>query len=172
MRRAAERARLTTRERAAQELSPEMGRMGAEDPLRAFPAAPLRRILAAAVIALSLTTCANGRDAADDQTLHQDVVNNANGAEVTFDATVVSDPVKSGSHERFVVKATTGEVLEIDHNISLAAYVPVHTGDHLVVHGKLYIDPGPKIGVHCTHSHTSSGCPIPGWIQLGSNYYE
>jgi ubiquinone/menaquinone biosynthesis C-methylase UbiE len=28
------------RERAAQELSPEMGRMGAEDPSRAFPAAP------------------------------------------------------------------------------------------------------------------------------------
>jgi hypothetical protein len=29
------------RERAAQALNPEMGRMGAEDPLTAFPAAPL-----------------------------------------------------------------------------------------------------------------------------------
>jgi hypothetical protein len=28
------------RERAAEELKPKMGRMGAEDPSRAFPAAP------------------------------------------------------------------------------------------------------------------------------------
>ncbi|HEV2414981.1 MAG TPA: hypothetical protein VGX27_09235 [Candidatus Dormibacteraeota bacterium] len=35
-RRAAQRAHRFIRERAAQELSPEMGRMGAEDPLRAF----------------------------------------------------------------------------------------------------------------------------------------
>jgi hypothetical protein len=134
----------------------------------------VRRIFAAAAIALTLAACttSSGRDAADDKTLHQDVVSSANGAEVTFDATVVSDPVQSGSHERFQVKATTGEVLEVDHNTSLATNVPVHAGDHLVIHGKLYIDPGPRIGVHCTHSHTSSGCPLPGWILFANTYYE
>jgi hypothetical protein len=134
----------------------------------------MRRIFAAAAIALALTACATSgtRDSADDQTLHKDVVNNANGAEVTFDATVLSDPATSGSHERFQVKAATGEILEVDHNTSLATYVPVHTGDHLVIHGKLYIDPGPRIGVHCTHSHTSSGCPIAGWILFSNTYYE
>lgn len=134
----------------------------------------MRRILAAVAIALCLTACASsgGRDTPDDQTLHQDILSNATGAEVTFDASVVSEPVKSGAHERFQVKATTGEVLEVDHNTSLATYVPVHIGDHLVIHGKLYIDPGPRVGVHCTHSHTSSGCPIPGWILLGQTYYE
>jgi len=140
----------------------------------------LRRTGAVAAIAVVplvlffLAACAvsGGRDAADDQTLHQDIVSNANGAEVTFDATVVNDPVKSGSHERFEVKVPTGEILEVDHNISLATDVPVHPGDHLVIHGKLYIDPGPRIGVHCTHSHTSSGCPIPGWIELANTYYE
>jgi hypothetical protein len=91
---------------------------------------------------------------------------------VTFDATVLSDPVRSGSHERFQVKAATGEILEVDHNTGLATYVPVHTGDHVVIHGKLYIDPGPRIGVHCTHSHTSSGCPVGGWIQYANTYYE
>jgi hypothetical protein len=131
------------------------------------------RIFVAAAIAFAVAACTSGaRDVPDDQTLHQDIVSNANGAEVTFDATVVNDPVKSGTHERFEVKATTGEILEVDHNISLAAYAPVHQGDHLVIHGRLYIDPGPRIGVHCTHAHTSSGCPIPGWIQLGQNYYE
>jgi hypothetical protein len=134
----------------------------------------VRRILAAVAIALSVTACATsgGRDSSDDQALHQDILGNANGAEVTFDAIVVSEPVKSGTHEQFQVKATTGEVLEVDHNTSLATYVPVHVGDHLVIHGKLYIDPGPRIGVHCTHSHTSSGCPIAGWIMLGQTYYE
>jgi hypothetical protein len=134
----------------------------------------VRRILAAAVIAFAAIACttSSGRDAADDQTLHQDIASNANGAEVTFDATVLTEPVKSGTHERFQVKVPTGEILEVDHNTSLATYVPVHPGDHVVIHGKLYIDPGPRIGVHCTHSHTSSGCPLPGWIMLGQTYYE
>jgi hypothetical protein len=134
----------------------------------------MRRIFVATAIVLAAAACTttSGRDAPDDQTLHQDIVSNANGAEVTFDATVVNDPVKSGTHERFEVKVPTGEVLEVDHNTSLATYVPVHPGDQLVIHCKLYIDPGPRIGVHCTHSHTSSGCPIPGWILLANTYYE
>ena len=134
----------------------------------------MRGIFTTTVIVLAVVACATsgGRDAPDDQTLHQDIVSNANGAEVTFDATAISEPMKFGTHERFEVKVPTGETLEVDHNVSLAPYVPVHPGDRLVIHGKLYIDPGPRIGVHCTHSHTSSGCPIPGWILLGQTYYE
>jgi hypothetical protein len=129
------------------------------------------RIIAAVVVAVVLLAC-GGRETPDDQGLHQDIVNDTNGAEVTFDATVIDNPVESGGHERFEVKATTGELLEIDHNTDLAAYVPIHTGDHLVIHGQLYIDPGPRLGVHCTHASTSSGCPNPGWIMFGSTYYE
>jgi hypothetical protein len=129
------------------------------------------RIVAAVVVAVVLLAC-GGRETPDDQGLHQDIVNDTNGAEVTFDATVIDNPVESGGHERFEVKATTGELLEIDHNTDLAAYVPIHTGDHLVIHGQLYIDPGPRLGVHCTHASTSSGCPNPGWIMFGSTYYE
>lgn len=125
----------------------------------------------ALAMVLAVLAC-GGREATDDQALHQDIVNDVNGAEVTFDATLLSDPVESGGHERFQVKASTGEVLEIDHNTSLAAPVPAHAGDTLVIHGQLYIDPGPRIGVHCTHAHTSSGCPNPGWIEFGQNYYE
>jgi hypothetical protein len=129
------------------------------------------RVAAAVVVALVLLAC-GGREAPDDQGLHQDIVNDTNGAEVTFDATVIDNPVESGGHERFEVKATTGELLEIDHNTDLAAYVPIHTGDQLIIHGQLYIDPGPRLGVHCTHASTSSGCPNPGWIMFGSTYYE
>jgi hypothetical protein len=129
------------------------------------------RIAAAIVVAVVLLAC-GGRETPDDQGLHQDIANDTNGAEVTFDATVIDNPVESGGHERFEVKATTGEMLEIDHNTDLATYVPIHAGDRLVIHGQLYIDPGPRLGVHCTHASTSSGCPNPGWIMFGTTYYE
>jgi hypothetical protein len=130
----------------------------------------VRRILAAVAVALVISC--GGRDTPNDQALHNAIVNDASGAEVTFDATVLNDPVESGGHERFEVSAPTGEMLEIDHNTTLAAYVPIHVGDHVVIHGQLYIDPGPRVGVHCTHAATSSGCPSPGWIEYGNNYYE
>jgi hypothetical protein len=131
----------------------------------------VRRAALSVAVALVILAC-GGRDTPDDQALHQDIVNDTNGAEVTFDATVLDNPIQSGSHETFEVRARTGEMLEIDHNTDLATYVPIHTGDHVVIHGQLYIDPGPRLGVHCTHAATSSGCPNPGWIMFGSNYYE
>ncbi len=131
----------------------------------------MRRIAIGLSLFLIVFAC-GGRDTPDDQTFHQDVVNAASGSEVTFHATVLDDPVESGGHERFDVRAATGETLEIDHNTDLASSVPIHKGDQIVIHGELYIDPGPHVGVHCTHSATSSGCPNPGWIMFGDNYYE
>jgi hypothetical protein len=126
----------------------------------------------ASIAAAVMLAACGGREAPDDQGLHHDIVNNGVGAEVTFDATALSDPAQSGDHEQFEVRAATGEMLEVDHNTSLAQYVPLHKGDALVIHGELYIDPGPRFGVHCTHAHTSSGCPNPGWIEYNSIYYE
>jgi hypothetical protein len=128
-------------------------------------------LVALAALLIGASGCGE-RETPDDQGFHQDVVNGTNGAEVTFDATVLMDPVQSGAHERFEVKAATGERLEVDHNTDLATYVPIHATDAVVIHGQLYIDPGPRLGVHCTHAHTSSGCPNPGWIEFASNYYE
>jgi hypothetical protein len=126
---------------------------------------------ALAAVAIAVSAC-GGREVPDDQGLHQDIVSGTNGAEVTFDASVLADPVESGGHERFEVKVATGEMLEVDHNTSLAPSVPLHAGDGVIIHGQLYIDPGPRFGVHCTHAHTSSGCPSPGWIEFANNYYE
>lgn len=131
----------------------------------------MRRLCLAVMVVLVAGAC-GGRETPNDQGLHQDVVNGSSGAEVTFDATVLNDPVESGGHERFEVKAPTGELLEVDHNTTVAPSVPIHAGDHVVIHGQLYIDPGPRLGVHCTHAQTSSGCPNPGWIMFGQDYYE
>ena len=131
----------------------------------------MRRLVVTVVLLLAFAAC-GGRETADDQGLHTAIANDATGSEVTFDATVLSDPVESGGHERFEVKAPTGEMLEIDHNTTLAPSVPIRAGDQVVIHGQLYIDPGPRFGVHCTHAQTSSGCPNPGWIEFAQNYYE
>jgi hypothetical protein len=129
------------------------------------------RRLALACAALVLLAC-GGRDTPDDQGLHQDIQGGSSGAEVTFDASLLNDPAASGDHEVFEVTARTGETLQIDHNTSLAPWVPAHRGEPVIIHGQLYIDPGPRYGVHCTHAHTSSGCPDPGWIEYNNNYYE
>ncbi|MDQ6918710.1 MAG: DUF3465 domain-containing protein, partial [Candidatus Dormibacteraeota bacterium] len=111
------------------------------------------------------------RAAADDAALHQDIAS-GRAVEVTFDGTLTADPEQVGNHEHLQVKTPKGDVLEVDHNTTLAPSVPAHAGDTIIVHGLLYIDPGPRAGVHCTHAHVSSGCPNPGWIELGGNYYE
>lgn len=128
--------------------------------------------LIAVAASLALLVACGGRDTPDDQGLHNDIQNGSSGAEVTFDATLTGDPTQSGDHEVFEVRATTGEILQIDHNTSLAPDAPVRNGDAVIIHGQLYIDPGPRYGVHCTHAHTSSGCPYPGWIEFNNNYYE
>jgi hypothetical protein len=132
------------------------------------------RLLSLLASVLLLAACGGpgARDATDDAALHQDISSNHPGSEVTFDGTVDADPVQVGDHEHLTVTTPLGDVLEVDHNTSLATSVPVHKGDHVTIHGLLYIDPGPHPGVHCTHAHTSSGCPLPGWIELSGNYYE
>lgn len=126
----------------------------------------------ALIATAALLIACGGREMADDQALHQDIVSNTSGAEVTFDASLLSDPVQGGDHERFEVRVPSGEMLEVDHNTNLAQAVPAHKGDGVIIHGQLYIDPGPRYGVHCTHARTSSGCPNPGWIEYNNNYYE
>ena len=119
----------------------------------------MSRVALAVAVVLLFAACGE-RDQPDDQALHQDILNGRSGTEVTFDAMIVTEPAESG------------DVLEVDHNTSLAQAVPAHVGDAVIIHGQLYIDPGPRAGVHCTHAATSSGCPDPGWIEFAGNYYE
>jgi hypothetical protein len=116
--------------------------------------------------------CATARDTPNDAAAHDAIARARAGSEVTFHATVVNDPVEAGGHERFVVSDPAGDRLEVDHNTSLAPRVPITAGARLVIHGELYVDPGPRAGVHCTHAHTSSGCPQPGWIEYNGSFYE
>jgi len=131
------------------------------------------RLLSALASVLLLAACGSTavRESADDGEVHADIAS-GNAVEVTFDGTLTADPQQIGTHEHMQVKIPQGDSLEVDHNTTLAPSVPAHAGDIVIVHGLLYIDPGPRPGVHCTHAHTSSGCPMPGWIELAGTYYE
>ena len=130
-------------------------------------------MLRRAALALLLVAAACGVHAgADDGAFHSAVTGGRAGTEVTFDATVRAEPQAVGTHEHLQVTAATGETVEIDHNTTLAPWVPAHAGDPVIVSGQLYIDPGPRVGVHCTHAHTSTGCPSPGFVELRGQYYE
>jgi hypothetical protein len=128
------------------------------------------KLLATLLVAVVTVACAD-RPVADDSGLHSAIAAHRAGAEVTFDGTVKAGPERAGEHEHLVVVTPQGDQLEVDHNVSLAPWVPARSGDRVIVHGQLYIDPG-QVGVHCTHSHTSTGCPYPGWIELSGQYYE
>jgi len=119
-----------------------------------------------------LLGCGGEHAAPDDTGFQQAVRQGSSGSEVTFDGRLLQDPFQSGTHERLVVSAPGATRLEVDHNTGLANWVPAHQGDSVVVHGQLYIDSPSQIGVHCTHSRTSRGCPFPGWIEHGGRYYE
>jgi hypothetical protein len=106
----------------------------------------------------------------DDAALHADLAAGRSEVEVTFTASVLSAPVSVGDHERIDVQDSLGDPLELDYNTSLGEWIPAKAGDKLTVHGRLYIDSG-RAGVHCLHARTSSGCPLPGWVELaGTNY--
>jgi hypothetical protein len=108
----------------------------------------------------------------DDAALHRTLQAGQGGAEVTFSGVVQAEPERSGTHEHLVVTTPQGDRLEVDHNVDLAPWVPAHRGDTVSVRGQLYIDGPGQDGVHCTHAHTSRGCPDAGWVQLHGNYYE
>ncbi|MGH7904790.1 MAG: hypothetical protein ACREPA_11805 [Candidatus Dormibacteraceae bacterium] len=120
---------------------------------------------------MALAGCGGGQVQTDDAGFHADVTGNRAGQEVTFHATEVAPPRYVGDHEVLLVRASTGETVEVDYNTSLGPQVPAADGDHLVIQGVLYIDPG-RVGVHCVHAHTSRGCPLPGFVILKGQAYQ
>ena len=130
---------------------------------------------AAVVVVVALAAFAIWRNSQpptpDQNALRADIAADRSGAEVTFVGTVIAAPVTVGDHEQIEVADGLGDDLELDYHIHLGQWIPVKVGDQLTVHGQLYIDPG-RVGVHCLHAQTSSGCPISGWIQLAGHTYS
>src|SRR6266542_5313205 len=93
-------------------------------------------------------------------------------AEVTVQGHVLQvlpdDQGPEGRHERFRLQVA-GQVVEVDHNLTLAPRAPVVVGTMVIVHGQFEPDPGHPV-IHYTHHAT--GAHEGGWIKLDGQRYN
>ncbi len=87
--------------------------------------------------------------------------------EVTADGTVVrllpDRTSNTGTHEQFIIKLSAQNLtIEVEHNISIGARVPVQVGDHVIVHGEYIWNPQGGL-IHFTH-HDPQGTHEGGYI--------
>ena len=132
------------------------------------------RRFAAVVAAFWLVAC-GGSAQPDDAAIVADYHNHQSNVEVTADGSVVRllpDRTSStGTHEQFIVKLSSGDItIEVEHNISIAARVPVALGDHVIVHGE-YIWNSQGGLIHFTH-HDPNGSHEGGYIQDNGKTYD
>lgn len=111
----------------------------------------------------------------DNQAIVQDFQQHRSVIEVTADGTVIrllSDSTgPAGTHERFIIRIQGGDLtLLIDHNVSIGARVPVHDGDHVLVHGEYVWDSQGGL-IHFTH-HDPQGTHEGGYIQDNGTLYD
>ena len=130
-----------------------------------------RRCLAALAAAVLLAAC--GGDPAPDNAALTSALSAGQTAEITVQGHVsalLSDGHGTeGPHQRFRVDLGGGVVVEVDHNLSLAPRVPLHSGDTVTIHGEFAPDPGHPV-IHYTHHAT--GRHEDGWIKLNGTTYS
>ncbi len=132
------------------------------------------RRTAAILVAAWLAAC-GGSAQADDAAIVADFQNHRSNVEVTADGTVVrllpDRTTSTGMHEQFIIKLTAQDLtVEIEHNISIAARVPVAQGDHVIVHGE-YVWTAKGGLIHFTH-HDPQGTHEGGYIQDNGKTYD
>jgi hypothetical protein len=129
---------------------------------------------AAAMAAAWLVAC-GGSVQPDDAAIAADFHNHQSNVEVTADGTVVrllpDRTSATGIHEQFIVKLLSGDItIEVEHNISIAARVPVAVGDHVIVHGEYVWNVQGGL-IHFTH-HDPKGTHEGGYIQDNGKTYD
>ncbi|HEY8678519.1 MAG TPA: DUF3465 domain-containing protein [Candidatus Dormibacteraeota bacterium] len=132
-----------------------------------------------AIVALTiiLSGCGSSAGAAqpDDAAIVQDFHDHQSNVEVTADGTVTTvfadRTSRTGVHEQFIVTLASGDItVEVEHNISIGARVPVAEGDHVIVHGE-YIWNARGGLIHFTH-HDPQGTHEGGYIQDRGQTYD
>jgi hypothetical protein len=137
--------------------------------VRGRPSAALATL--AALAAALVLAC--GGSAQPDNGGFLDAYHSHQSQEVTVTCSVVdvlgdAPAGADGPHQRFDVDVS-GVRVEIDHNLDLAARVPVQVGSTLTVHGQFEPDPGHPV-IHYTHHAT--GRHEGGWIDLAGQRYD
>ncbi|MEO6796107.1 MAG: DUF3465 domain-containing protein [Candidatus Dormibacter sp.] len=122
-----------------------------------------------------LAACGTATTSPDDAAVVQDFQAHRSNVEVTADGTVITifpdRHSNAGVHEQFIMRlASGGFTVEVEHNISIGARVPLSTGDRVIVHGDyIWNDKGGLI--HFTH-HDPRGTHEGGYIQDNGKTYD
>ncbi len=77
----------------------------------------------------------------------------------------------TGTHEQFIIKLSSQNLtLLVEHNIAIAARVPIAEGDHVIVHGEYIWDSKGGL-IHFTH-HDPRGTHAGGYIEDNGTTYD
>jgi len=125
-------------------------------------------------LALLLAAC-GAAARPDNSAIVADFRDHRSNVEVTAEGTVarlLTDQTSStGTHERFIVKLSSGDItVEIEHNVSIGARVPVAEGDHVTIHGE-YVWNAQGGLIHFTH-HDPQGTHEGGYIEDNGKTYD
>ena len=130
--------------------------------------------VAALVSALWLASCGASAQP-DDAAIAADYHNHQSNVEVTADGTVVrllpDRTSGTGTHEQFIIELSSQNLtVEVEHNISVGARVPIAEGDHVIVHGE-YVWNSKGGLIHFTH-HDPQGTHEGGYIEDNGRTYD
>ena len=111
----------------------------------------------------------------DNSAVVADFRDHRSNVEVTAEGTVarlLTDQTSAtGTHERFIVKLSSGEItVEVEHNVSIGARVPVAEGDHVTIHGEYVWNTQGGL-IHFTH-HDPQGTHEGGYIEDNGKTYD
>jgi hypothetical protein len=111
----------------------------------------------------------------DDAAVVSDFHDHRSQVEVTADGSVIrlfpDRSSSTGTHEQFIIRLRRGDLtVEIEHNITIGARVPVALGDQVVVHGE-YIWNSEGGLIHFTH-HDPQGTHESGYIIDAGKTYD
>jgi hypothetical protein len=125
-------------------------------------------------LAVLLTACA-GTSNPDNSAIVQDFQGHRSNVEVTADGSVLTlfpdRQSSTGIHEQFILRLAGSDItVEVEHNISIGARVPLTEGDRLIVHGE-YIWNAKGGLIHFTH-HDPQGKHEAGYIKDKGQTYD
>ncbi|HEY4369322.1 MAG TPA: DUF3465 domain-containing protein [Steroidobacteraceae bacterium] len=122
----------------------------------------------------STTTAATPGDSQGAQTLAEAFEQRRSNVRVTAAGAVIrilADDVQGSRHQRFLVRADSGQTILIAHNIDLAPRVEeLRPGDRVEFSGEYEWNNKGGV-VHWTH-RDPSGRHVAGWISHGGKRYE
>ena len=139
-------------------------------------------LIAAALFALFSISCTTASPATeqraasviDDSPIGRAFASRASNIQVQGEGTVIrmlSDDVKGGRHQRFIVQLASGQTLLMTHNIDLAPrIVDLKVGDSVDFNGEYIWNTEGGI-VHWTH-HDPQGTHVGGWIKHNGQIFQ